>query len=92
MCLEDAIKEIINSLHGRYFDSHTVLSELLKNNEYHLAYMKDFCEGNYSTIPLFHSHIAKCIGSTGLVKQKLDNVITLSLHGQPVPNMLWEKV
>ncbi|MBQ9281418.1 MAG: hypothetical protein IJ207_04375 [Treponema sp.] len=98
MSLEDCIKEIIekNFSSGDYFDSHTILSMILQNPDYHLAYLQKFHE-KYSncTVAQFHGQIARNMigGLSDKVRAISDSAVTLNIYGgKPTKNELWQKI
>lgn len=96
MELITAIKDIIKKFEKNdYFDSHSVINELLKNTDYYKIYLESFPKG--CTVAQYHGQIAQKIGDTGLVeKVQIDTkdvlVKTHTIYGELNPNHLWKKI
>jgi hypothetical protein len=75
---------------GDYFDSHTVINELLKNKGYHLAYLQGYSASNATEVYQYHSDIAKMIGASGLAT-KTGTVKTHTIYGNLSENALWQR-
>ena len=95
MELSTAIKYIIKKFDiNDYFDSHTVINELLKN-EYHQTYLQYFPKD--CTVAQYHGQIAQKIGESGFAKKvKLNEkdicLKTHTLYGDLRLNHLWIRV
>ena len=91
MTLKDAIKSVVNSFHpGDLFDTHTVINELLKNPDYHMAYLKGFSEN--TTVSLYHGLISRLIGTEDSVRSTEKKVKSHTIYGDISNNELWEKI
>lgn len=89
MTLEQCITEIIGNFKaGEYFDSHTIINELLAKPDYHLAYLRGY--SSESSIAQYHGNIAKMIGAQKKVNQ-IGTAKTHTIYGDLSDNMLWLK-
>lgn len=89
MTLKDCIEEIISTFClGNYFDSHTIIHELIKNKKYHSIYLQEYPKN--SDVTTYHSSIAKTIGQCGGV-HKAGRSKSHSIYGELVENTLWQK-
>jgi hypothetical protein len=90
MTLEQCIEEILGQFaSGDYFDSHTVINELLRKPNYHLAYLRDYSPD--STVAQYHGNIAKMIGIKKSARQ-IGTSKTHTIYGDLSDNMLWQKI
>jgi len=88
MDLNDCITKILEQFQkDEYFDSHTVINELLQNKEYHLAYLREYNPND--TVAQYHGKIAKMIGNNGVTK--IGTMKTHTIYGNLSPNALWQK-
>lgn len=98
MILKQCVEEIIdkNFSSGDFFDSHTVISLIVQDPKYHLAYLQGFHEKYFNcNVAQYHGHIAKELigGLTNKVKAAPDPVVTLNIYGgKPTKNELWQKI
>ncbi len=95
MTLEDCIDEIIreNFKKGDCFDSHAVINELLKNANYHKAYLDEFPKN--CNVAQYHGYIAQKIGDSGLVEKVMKDSTELKLkthtiYGELSENQVWQ--
>ncbi len=89
MDLNGCIKKILESFEPNdYFDSHTVINELIRNPDYHIHYIKE-CPENLS-ISLYHKQIAEKIRASDLVKE-IGTAKSHTIYGEIKKNKLWQK-
>ena len=90
--LDVCIKGIIadNFVKGDFFDSHTVINEIMKSDEYFSAYLNEYPKG--TSVAEWHSTIAKAIRDSGLVEDAGCDVKTQTIFGTVRPNRLWKKL
>lgn len=95
-CLEKIIEQ--NFASGDYFDSHTVIDEILRNADYRIAYMQDFAS-NYKncTIAQYHGFIAQEIAATKkaevvTIDGNQIKIKTQTIYGDIEPNQLWKRI
>ncbi len=89
MDLEKCVAEILKKFStADYFDSHTVINELLAKPEYHLAYLRGYSPE--STIAQYHGRIARMIGANNTAIQ-IGSAKTHTIFGVISDNMLWKK-
>lgn len=88
MSLKESISEIIEVSFNPndYFDSHTVINELIKNPKHHIEYLKG-CSENMN-IAQYHGQI---IASFNNVK-KIGNTKSHTIYGDIRDNVLFQKV
>ena len=72
-----------------YFDSHTVINELIINPKHHIEYLKG-CSENMN-IAQYHGQIAQIIASFNSVK-KIGNTKSHTIYGDIRDNTLFQKV
>ena len=91
MSLKESISEIIEVSFNTndYFDSHTVINELIINPKHHIEYLKG-CSENMN-IAQYHGQIAKIISSFDNVK-KIGNTKSHTIYGDIRDNVLFQKV
>lgn len=91
MTLENAIQEIIANSFSKndLFDSHTVINELVKNPEYHFAYMNEYPKG--TPIKTYHSNISKMIKCMSCIESTTQKVKTHTIYGTLSDNEVWKK-
>lgn len=98
MTLEQCVEEIIdkNFSSGDFFDSHTIISLIVQDPKYHLAYLQDFHEKYFNCdVAQYHGHIAKDLigGLLNKVKAISGSAVTLNIYGgKPTKNELWQKI
>ena len=94
----DAIKKIIlnteNLKKGDYFDSHTIINELI-SKEFHQIYLNNFPAG--FTIGQYHGKIAKIIEESKLAEKvqfegKDILIKSHTIYGEIKQNHLWKKL
>lgn len=89
MNLNDCVKEILeNFTSGDYFDSHTVINELIKNPDYHIHYVKE-CPENCA-INQYHGLIAQEIKKSGIA-EAIGTAKSHTIYGDISENELWQK-
>ena len=85
-CIE---KILGNFKSGDCFDSHTVIEELVRNPEYHLAYVQDF--STYTAIGQYHGKIAQCIKGFSCV-ESAGRSQSHDIYGKISECELWRKL
>lgn len=90
MELKECIKEILDGFSvGDYFDSHTVINELIANKDYHVAYLQGYPK-NYD-VKNYHKEIAKTIGTFDCVEPISSSSKSHTIYGDITSNELWQK-
>ena len=95
MTLEDCIDEIIKKFScNAYFDSHTVINELVRNKKYFCVYLREY--GNRNSVENWHSEISKLIGKNGNVcaveyNGEAMKIATHTIFGEISQNQVWQK-
>jgi len=91
MSLKESINEIIEVSFNTndYFDSHTVINELIKNPKHHIEYLKAYSEN--MNIAQYHGQIAQIISSFGNIK-KIGNTKSHTIYGDIRDNVLFQKM
>lgn len=90
MELKECIKEILDGFSvGDYFDSHTVINELIANKDYHIAYLQGYHK-NYA-VAQYHSEISKTIGTFDCVEPISSSAKSHTIYGKISENKLWRK-
>lgn len=90
MELKECIKAILNGFNvGDYFDSHTVINELTRNKDYHIAYLKEFPKN--CNVAQYHGMIAKMVGSFDCVEPISSSAKSHTIYGDITDNELWQK-
>ncbi|MBD5433753.1 MAG: hypothetical protein HDR35_05635 [Treponema sp.] len=90
MELKECIKEILDGFSvGDYFDSHTVINELIANKDYHVAYLQEYSEK--CTVAQYHGKIAKMIGIFDCVEPISSSSKSHTIYGDITSNELWQK-
>ncbi|MDE7140326.1 MAG: hypothetical protein K2O09_06200 [Treponemataceae bacterium] len=90
MELKECIKAILDEFNpGDYFDSHTVINELIANKDYHIAYLKEYSEK--CTVAQYHGKIAKMIGSFDCIQDTSLSAKSHTIYGDITSNELWQK-
>lgn len=90
MELNKCIEEILDEFSaGDYFDSHTVINELIANKDYHIAYLQEYSEK--CTVAQYHGKIAKMIVSFDCVKPISSSAKSHTIYGDITSNELWQK-
>ena len=90
MELKDCIKAILNEFkQGDYFDSHTIINELIANKDYHIAYLQEYSEK--CTVAQYHGKIAKMIGTFDCVEPISSSAKSHTIYGDITNNELWQK-
>ena len=91
MTLKDAIQKTTDSFStGDLFDSHTIINELIKNPEYHLAYLQEYSSN--CTVAQYHGLISQKIGSISGIESFGHKIKTHTIYGDISENELWKKV
>ena len=92
--LEQAVQEIVTEIlkTGEYFDSHTVINELIQNKDYHLLYLNGWKNGSYSDVKDYHKHIAEIIRDKTPVKSVADDFVSHTIYGNLSPNKIWQRI
>ena len=90
-CVENIISKFEN---GSFFDSHTIIYELVSDKEFYQVYLDSFPKG--CTIAQYHGQIAQLIEKSGLARKTLINgkeiqIKTHTIYGELGKNHLWEK-
>ena len=92
----DSIKEIVrcNFQKGDYFDTHTVINELLRNPKYFEFYVKSFSQEQ--SVSNYHGLISQKVGNCGCEKAVFEGkdvkIKTDTLFDAPSYNQLWRKL
>lgn len=90
MSLETCIQKIVDGFnHGEYFDSHTVINELIANKEYHLEYLRGYSEN--MTVAQYHGQIAQEIKATNKCELISKEFKSHTIYGELSTNALWKK-
>ena len=90
--LEKEIKEILkNFKSGDYFDSHTIINELISNKIFYYAYLNAYPKK--MPIKTFHSQIAKEIKKMDqlVIECKNKKIKTHTIFNNINKNQLWKK-
>ena len=92
-CIERIIDENFES--GDYFDTHSIINEMLKDSELHQSYLSNY--SNNKTMALYHSQISQAIEATKLVEKVIIadievKVKTHTIYGNLSENQLWRKL
>lgn len=86
-CIDQIIKE--NFRKDDFFDSHAVINELLKDSEYHKAYLDEYSKN--LTVAQWHGMIAQMIGESDLVKKCDMKIKTHTIYGELSENQVWQR-
>ena len=97
MSFEEIISEIIKNNFSKndYFDSHSIINELISSKKYFQCYLENFSKGN--SVAQYHGLIAQQIEKTGLAEKVItDNkeilLKTHTIYGELSQNHLWKRV
>lgn len=91
MELKDCIKAILDEFKpGDYFDSHTVINELITNKDYHIVYLQGYNK-NYTVVAQYHSEISRMIGTFDCVESISASAKSHTIYGKISENKLWQK-
>ena len=89
--LEDIIRQIVGSFSkGDKFDTHTIINEIFKVPEYHIAYLNGFPKCAES-LQNYHSQISKLIEKCNGIKSE-GKIKTHNIYGNISENELWVKL
>lgn len=90
MNLLECMKKIIGGFNkDDYFDSHTIIEELIRNKEYHLAYLQEYQQN--CTVAQYHGQIAQKLNEINGIK-KIGKAKSHTIYGNISENMLWQKI
>lgn len=92
MTLKDCILEIILKIgKGKYFDSHTIINEIIKDKCYHNVYLKEYISDYENcSVSQYHGFIAQKIGEIeGVVPVKDGTCVSHTIYGVLSENQLW---
>ena len=96
MTLDASIRKIIKKIKPNdYFDTHSIINEMLKDSELHQSYLSNY--SNNKKVALYHSQISQAIEATGLAEKVIiDNkevkIKTLTIYGNFSENQLWRRL
>lgn len=93
MDLKGCLKDIVDKMpKGSYFDSHTVICELMRIPEYHAVYLKEYAT-TYSncTVAQYHAQIAQLIPKVLQGIAPVGNSMSHTIYGDIAENQLWQK-
>lgn len=90
MSLDEAVKEIVNKSfsEGQFFDSHTVINEIIKDKNYHAVYLEGYSR---DSVALYHAMISQLIRDCGCVERVGDSM-SHTIYGDISKNALWKKL
>ena len=89
-CINEIISNKDNFASGDFFDSHTVINELMINKEYFFAYLNEYPKG--TPINEWHSTIAKMIGESNLVEKMDFKIKRQTVFDKISENQVWKKL
>ena len=90
MELKECIKAILDKFKpGDYFDSHTIINELIANKDYHFVYMQEYPKN--CTVAKYHSEISRMIGTFDCVESISESAKSHTIYGEISKNKLWQK-
>ena len=96
MTLDAAIRKIIKKIKPNdYFDTHSIINDMLKDFELHQSYLSNY--SNNKTVALYHSQISQAIEATRLAEKVIIadievKVKTHTIYGNLSENQLWRKL